>query len=63
VANKRLFEGLKIIAQKRGVNYISAEIRGHRFLKVFPVFKRLGFREGTTLNDGRVKISYELSNR
>ena len=62
MANKKLFEGLKLIAQRRGVTYISALVHIHRFSKVFPIFKRLGFREGTILNDGRVKISYEIRN-
>jgi len=60
IANIRLFEAIKLIAKKRGVTYISAEVHSSRFRELFPIFKRLGFKEGTTLNDGRVKISCEL---
>jgi hypothetical protein len=62
MANKRLFEGLKCIAKSRGVTRIHAQVQGHRFKQVFPVFERLGFVEGTELNNGNIKIGYTLKN-
>jgi len=57
---RNLFEGLKTIARRRGVFRISGEVHGYRFDQVFPALERVGFKRGTQLNDGRIKVGYKI---